>query len=369
MDKPLIKADVSLSRLQLINFRCFSRYVINIDSPILLIEGDNGLGKTSILEALYYTCYLRSFRTHSPKELILFNAQEFFIKVDLKIGSDAFSHSIQIGFSSKKRLVKVDDKLIHSYKTLMTHYRVVSVTEMDLEIIQGAPVARRLFLDQTLMLLDPTYAQKLRVYRQVLDQRNALLQRVFNHEMYTILTEQLWAYAKEIELLRRDIVENIKEQMCLLSTIDIADDHYMEIDLRYKSRRILAENLEDFYQKNPQLLEQERHFRRTLFGPHLDDLTILLQGKVGRTYASRGQQKHMVILFKMAQLNLLKNQGHSGICLLDDFLTDFDFSRAIMLINRLSGLGTQLIFTSPLTAGKLSQELKSRGAQSIKLTE
>ena len=142
-----------LERVHIKNFRCFSDIDLAFTSPIVLIQGLNGSGKTSLLEALYYVCYLRSFRTHLPKEMLQFEHSNFFIKVIFR--DQNFTHEIQAGFSNAKRLVKIDNKAISSYKELMNYYRVIGLTEDDMFLIKGGPQERRVFIDQLLLLIRP----------------------------------------------------------------------------------------------------------------------------------------------------------------------------------------------------------------------
>jgi DNA replication and repair protein RecF len=360
-------AAVHLTHVQLRNFRCFEQFEIDIKAPYVIFAGANGVGKTSLLEALYYACYLRSFRTHIPKELISFGKQEFFIKISLDSAADPVSHAIQVGFAPHKRLVKVDQKPITSYKELMTYYRIVSVTESDLDLIQGSPHNRRLFLDQILLFLDATYATVLKDYRQMVDQRNALLQhRSFSRDTYIILTEQVWKLSLIIQEQRMVILDQLatgidKQRLALFPYLS-------PLEFIYKVKRPLGISYDEFLVTHSGLIEQEQRFRRTLFGAHLDDIHIIFQGQSSRLFASRGQQKLIVMLIKMAQLALLLEKGIPAICLLDDFMTDFDGERMITVLNALESLGTQLIFTTPLEQTLLTDHLVSRGAQTVKLT-
>lgn len=361
-----VSAHIQLRSIHLKNFRCFKQFEVQLDAPYILFMGANGVGKTSLLEALYYACYLRSFRTYSPKELIHFGNQEFFIKIVLGAPTE-LSHAIQIGFGTHRRLVKVDQKSITSYKELMTYYRIISVTESDLDLIQGSPQNRRLFLDQTLLFCDGAYAIMLREYRQVVDQRNALLQqRFFNKDTYAILTRQVWELASKIQHQRELLLDQLvmfinKQSNALFPSIG-------SFEFSYKARRALRQSYEEFLATYPSLAEQEQRFGRTLFGAHLDDIAINFQGQSSRLFASRGQQKLIVMLIKMAQLQLLLAQGIPAICLLDDFMTDFDADRMVTILGALQTLGTQLIFTTPLEQSPLLQTLAKQGVQTVKLT-
>ena len=333
----------------------------------MMVEGANGVGKTSILEALYYACYLRSFRTHSTKELIAFGKEGFFIKVDLRDDSTQLDHTIRAGFSHNKRLVKVDQQAVSSYKDLMSFYKVLSITEDDLAIVKGGPQMRRSFIDQFLLLTDSNYGFVVRAYRQLVDQRNALLNtHSGNRDTYNILTKQLWEKSLDMQITRKKHLAALWEQVDLLREAYLKDT---SITFNYAPKVELHDSIDLFLQEHcDKLYAQEKRYKRTLFGAHLDDILISFQDQPSRIYASRGQQKLIVFLIKMAQLKLLTQQGHSAIFLLDDFMTDFDPERAYLLLNSLQELGNQLIFTSPSSGGFLSDQLISRGGQVSKLT-
>ena len=360
---------VFLKQIVLKNFRCFKNYQLDFHERIVLLEGENGIGKTSFLEALYYACYLRSFRTHSPKELIMFGQDDFFIQLHVanNLHMHEFSHDIQIGFSRNKKLVKVDQKSIASYKELMHIYRVISLTEDDLDLIKGSPQTRRTFMDQALLLTNPDYLIILRTYRQLLEQRNALLeQRRFDRDSYEILTQKLWEYSGMIQAAR---IESLGQFGQLVS--QLAHDYFdieLTIEFSYLPKCEQQESLQEFTLANELLYDRELRYGRTLFGAHLDDVMIQFKGQQAKQFASRGQQKLVVMLIKVAQALQLNQRGLGGVILLDDFMTDFDKERSERLLVVLDMIGSQLIFTSPLEKAFLGQELERRGAQSVKLT-
>ena len=357
---------VLISSVEIKNFRCFSHIQFDFSAPYVLLEGVNGIGKTSILEALYYACYLRSFRTHIPKELIAFNQQELFIKVTVDT-PDGLSHDIQIGMSHNKRLVRVDQRPVSSYKELMAYYRIISLTEDDLALIQGSPQYRRLFLDQMLLLLNPEFGQVLKDYRQIVDQRNAYLQQHRRDEdTYRALTHQQWKQAQQIELKRRELLDHLFVTVNSLNERFLADGY--KIHFSYRPKKVLCDSFEAFYADHARLKEQEFRYGRSFFGVHLDDISITFRDRYSRTYASRGQQKMILLLLKIAQLQILSEMGCPSIFLLDDFMTDFDENRALELISALKSLNCQLIFTSPMVGGLLAQTVERESGRILKLT-
>ena len=142
-----------LQELHIKQFRCFEDKKIVFSKPITLITGDNGMGKTSIMESIYYLSYFKSFRTHTPVELIHTSAESFFLKglflqTNLIPLEEESQHTIQIGYSHKKKSMKFDEKLITSYKEILSFFQVVTITEDDIDLIKGTPLARRAFIDQ-----------------------------------------------------------------------------------------------------------------------------------------------------------------------------------------------------------------------------
>lgn len=356
-----------LQQLQIKNFRCFDLKVLHFSDTMVLIDGLNGSGKTSLLEALHYLCYLRSFRTHVPRELLRFGQDTFFLKVSF-IGSDDQEVELQVGFSGKKRSVKINQKAVHSYKELMEHYRIVTLTEDDLLLIQGSPQERRSFIDLVLLLDNEHFATAARTLRSVVQSRNMLLQRGnADKTLYTILTEQLWNASHAVQTQRQQVLALLQEE-----TNQVIATYFSEpLELLFKYQKKSSEgydSLAAFLQAHPELYYDELRYRRSLFGAHLDDFEVVFQDKRSRAFASRGQQKLIVLLLKIAQMRLLSKKRGSAIFLLDDFMTDFDENRAHILLTILANLGNQVIFTSPLKGGVLHEKLLEIGATVTSLT-
>jgi len=343
------------------NFRCFESLTLDLDSQLVLLSGPNGIGKTSILEALHYGCYLRSFRTHLPRELILFGSQNFYIQLKIQ-AVDSTQHDLQVGFQSKKKLVKVDQKSVQSYKDLTEYYRVVSVMEDDLLLIKGGPDVRRSFLDQALSLEVDDYINTLRKYKKILQQKNAVLQHnTVSYDMYVLWSEKLWHYSQQIKQHRIDFLNEIQKITNKLLREHFSDSY--TLILKYLSKKITNEpTFKDFISQNKILYEQEKILKRSLFGAHLDDISIKFQNKTSRSYASRGQQKLILILLKIAQLHKVSHNKGSSIFLLDDFMTDFDEATIDTLLEILLKLNAQIIFTCPTTESYLHDRLLSKGA-------
>lgn len=357
-----------IKQIQLKNFRCFDELTLNFDNPLVLISGLNGAGKTSLLEALHYAGYLKSFRASTPRDLLRFGAQEFFIKTIFEPSqAEQAQHELQVGFSAKKRLVKLNQKAISSFKELMDHYRIVTITEDDVELIKGGPEQRRAFVDQALVVLDAQFLPTLKQFKQILDNRNALLHRGSpSQTSYDLWTEQLWHASVAIVACRQKLLGQLQQEMDKLLSTHFKGE--FSITLQYQAKNNKAATIEQFMAELMPLQAQEVRFGRSLFGAHLDDIGIQFQDKQSRAYASRGQQKLTVILLKLASWQIITACRGPAALLLDDFMTDFDDRRLGIITPVLASLPTQLIFTSPAQENFFDRHLIGLGAQRINLS-
>jgi len=355
--KPLQLADIYIK-----DFRCFNTVTINLDNPIILIYGQNGIGKTSLLEALYYACYLRSFRTRNPRDLVALTKDSFFItlRVHDKLSHDSLTHTISVGFSDNKRLVKINNQATTSYKDLLSYYRVVGLTEDDLMLIKGSPEERRAFVDQALLLKNSHFLAKTKEFRVILDNRNALLNNgSFDKEEYAIWTQKLWTITRELQDMRIQLLKELEHDINHMLATHIDPD--IAVTFNYQAKKSSGLPFKEFLEKNADLLADEIRFQRSLFGAHLDEFIITFEGKKSRAYASRGQQKMVLLLIKTAQIKQLIKEKGPVIFLLDDFMTDFDAQRSELLLPVLLDLDCQLIFTSPHTNSPLEKALNASG--------
>jgi DNA replication and repair protein RecF len=353
-----------LEKIELKNFRCFSKKSFDLASDIVIIYGNNGSGKTTILESLYYLCYLSSFRSRLPQEIAQFDSDNFFIKGFVR-QDDHEIIEIQVGFAGKKKVAKIGTNPIASYKELFPYYQIVTVTIDDLELIQGSPLIRRNFIDQAVLLANPEFMDVLKRYKNILQQRNALLQSGFTYESYVIWTKQLWECSKIIAQARISALNRIQEKIATLLT-QFFDPEY-SCKIIYHHKHILPEELfVNFLERKKSLLGYESMIKRSDFGAHLDDFTLEFCNKKIKSFGSRGQQKLLVLLIKIAQILDLQEMKNRPILLLDDFITDFDKEKLTHVLQLLKTLQSQLIITSPIRE-KLLEELLSK--QNISVIE
>lgn len=358
-----------IKELTLKNFRCFPALEISFEGRCIVVQGKNGVGKSSVLEALHYSCYLRSFRTNVHKDLITLGNDHFFIQVEAEQQQLGVTDSITVGFSLEAgKLVKQNEKPIQSYKELLVHYRLVTLAADDLMLVHGAPEGRRDFLNYALFLLKPDLLTHFKRYKQIVDHRNSILRGLKNVGQHECLDElevwsqKLWEESLILRQARIDYLRQLDVHVNqLLQTNFAQTDADLSISFEYvdKAKAIATTTtFEDFWRQYcPAYLETEQQFGRGFFGAHLDDFVINFQNRKARVFASRGQQKLITFLIKVAQLLDLGMAGEPGVLLLDDFLTDFDDQRIQECFGTLCGLPFQIILTCPTNASVLGSGL------------
>jgi DNA replication and repair protein RecF len=361
---------VVVEQLTLKNFRCFKHYTLDFLAPISCIIGDNGSGKSSILEALHYACYLRSFRTHMPRELVSFDHENFFIKAVLQetINAVPFVHELTLGFSKRKRIVKIDQQAVMSYKEILKLYRVVTLTQDDLSLIKGSPEGRRLFLDQALSLEFPEFYNHCKRYRHILENRNALLnQGGGTLDSYNLWTQQLWQETLIIQGYRKQFLKRLESLINAMLVSTFSEG--LSVIFAYQAKKTYEDQTFDaFMALNNDLYHNEIFLKRSLFGAHLDDFFIDFCQKNSRAFASRGQQKLIIMLIKIAQMQEIAAKYGKVLFLLDDFMTDFDSHKGEQLLSLMLPLPCQLIFTSPSKSSYFDLLMGGYGAQEVMLT-
>lgn len=353
-----------ITSLTLRQFRCFDNYKVNLDHFVNLIKGPNGIGKTSLLEALSYTLTARSFKAQSTQQVIKHGTDSCSIIGQLEGAGE--SEVITVLMSSEKKVVKLNQKPVKSLRELYKISPIVVLTEDDLELVKGPPLLRRNFIDQIANLIIPEYSQLMRQYKHVLDNRNALLYNAFKkqnltQDLYFLWTDQLLKRANQIRKKRIQILESLEkytEQLCK----SIAYPFTLEFKYEHSYPNSFdCTQAEEFLKAEASLLELEKRQKRSLFGAHLDDFSLLINKNNARIYASRGQQKFILFLLKLAQAQYVTDTlGLKPIFLLDDIITDFDKDSLFNILSLILKLSSQLIITSPSCNPVLEQFLSSK---------
>jgi recF protein len=334
-----------LSRLELRDFRNLARVELRPPADGLVVIGENGQGKTNLLESIYYLEILRSARGARDQDLIRFGADAFHIAAS--VDTDR-CHEIGVGFerAGKRKRVRLDGDIPERLSDALGALPSVLFSPADVELIAGAPAARRRFLDIMLALTGRGYLVALQRYRAALARRNAALREsarasrasqasvavwepaLAEHGALLIHERLAWvdAMADRFERLCRDIGETARVRLRYAGTIDASSDVAGALAAALEEKRSLD-------------------LRRGLThaGPHRDDLAITITGPDAaarelRAFGSAGQQRSAAIALRMLEASTFTERtGRSPLFLLDDPFAELDVRRSSRVLDLLSG--------------------------------
>lgn len=300
-----------------------------------VVYGDNGQGKTSLLEAIYLVATTRSFRTHRVKEAVSHGADACHVLARL---DDGVSHRTQtIAISASQQLVRVDGQKPENLAAYAIRTPVVVFHPGELSLTMGTAAVRRTLMDRVALFLDPSSLAAHRAYTRAMKERQKALEREGTRARAVDPWEQLLAeHGARLTAARRVACEKIDRHAREAFQLMGPDGLLM-------TARYVPAGSEDIAECRRRLLEdREKDLKRPTarFGPHRDDLGISLGGRAARVVASQGQHRLMTLSLKVAELACLSDgSGTRAVLLLDDVSSELDASRATAFF---SLLGTRL---------------------------
>lgn len=314
-----------------------------------LIIGENGLGKSNYIDAIYNLAQGHSFKRYLDGHNINHHKQVDFARIDAKLINEE-ERQMSIIFSQingrNMRKFKVND-LPTTRRKFVSHLQVVLFTPQTLSLIDGGPEVRREELDEFLADLDFNYAAILAEYKEVVRNRNRLLANIWdgraNVSQLGFWNQKLLELGSQIVAFRqtalREFLPVLKDTAKTLFAQDLSD-----IDLKYLSR--LVTEAEDVKTRFAKLLEENQQkelaSKKSLYGPHRDDYEFFQSGRSLKVFGSRGQQRLIAMILKIAMWEYLsKVKADKALLLLDDILSELDPQNRAKLSEVLSQLDTQ----------------------------
>lgn len=334
-----------INKLSLNNFRNYSNQIIEFNSNINVIYGNNAQGKTNIIEAIFLCSMGKSFRTSKDSELIRFNEKKSIVEMDFY--KSERDQKIKVEIDNKKTFLYNGIKQT-KVSDIVGKINTIIFTPDDISIIKEGPSKRRRFLDMMISSLRPNYLHLLNKYNKVLEQRNNYLKQIQNNEkdiqLLDILDEQVASYSEELYKYRSEFYEKIK--------LYIGDFHKMitksgnlDVDEEIKIHYLSNGNSKESYLqglKTNRIKDIQRGY--TSVGIHRDDLLIFVNGKLVGDFGSQGQQRTVTLALKLCELRIVKEEiGDYPILLLDDFMSELDENRRKSFLENISDC--QIILT------------------------
>lgn len=348
-------ARVVLRSLALRDFRNFTRADLAFPSAGAVVVGENGQGKSNLLEAIYYLHLLRSVRGARDVDVARFGAPGFHVAARTEGGAH---HEISAGFErqGRRKRVKLDGAEPSRLSDALGALPCVLFSPADVELVAGAPSARRRYLDIVLALSSRPYLAALQRYRHALAQRNAALRDAVRGGAGGSKTAQrvaVWEapLAEHGAVLWRERVEWSSQASPRFAAACAAIGERAPVGLRYATAlEPASRDAADVAAALARALEQKRALdvRRGLThaGPHRDDLTLTLDGRELRAFGSAGQQRTAAIALRLLERDTLRERlGAAPILLLDDPFAELDVRRSARILELLAehGMGQTLL--------------------------
>lgn len=350
---------MELKFIDIHNFRNYRNESFEPGRGINIIYGDNGEGKTNLLESVYYLFSAVSHRTKKDKNLI--KEDELFLKVKGEsLFDDGFVNKQSIAYSRDKKKITVNNN-IFTVDKYFSQFPVVIMYPQDIQLVSEGPGERRRFLNTAIIRHYPTYYSYLINYYRALKQRNIILKKGGAPEADISLWDSVLAeYGSKI----------IAERIIYINKLSLITDSFqkmfteggegLSIDYRSPFNSVLTADVKEDTRKTTEKIvndcflemlkkRREEELKRgfTVCGPHVEDMRIKLNGRDIKKFSSQGQQRTAAISLKMGQAELLhREKRERPLLLLDDCFSELDSKRSSMMLEIINDKKLQCMVTT-----------------------
>ncbi len=323
-----------LKKLQLVNFKNHEEATLMFSSAINCLVGENGSGKTNLLDAIYYLSMTKSAFGNTDLMAIKHEAQYFSIIGHFE-DTDEYKVVCSLKQGEKKQL-KVNSSLITKTSVHIGRFPVVLIAPDDIAVIKEGSEERRRFFDTTMSQIDAEYLEELIKYNRYLKQRNSLLKQFYEKnyrdlDLLATYSEPLVQCALSISQKRKEFILNFKPLFNSLYN-ELCNDKE-QVTMAYVSY-VDQPDFEAIFKKQQ---AEDLRLQRTTVGIHTDDYDFLIGSHPLRKIGSQGQQKSFLVALKLAQFEIIKDYKNSKpILLLDDIFDKLDDARIKQLLTMIA---------------------------------
>lgn len=332
--------------LRLHDFRSYQQVLLRPPQGVTVLCGENGAGKTNLLEAVHLCCLGKSHRTSQDRDMIRTGCDTAAVQLTVARVTGEDQVGVRLYEAARRRkLIYINGKTAGKMGELMGHATCVMFSPEDLSLVKGSPEGRRKFLDMLLSQRQQAYFYALQSYQTALRQRNALLKSQDGRQL-AAWDEELAKAAVPVVRLRRQVAEFLNARACAHYAF-IGGREEERFALRYQGCLQDSDRVyEDMLQGLRRSREEDLRRQTTSFGPHRDDLSLTLSDGDMRVFASQGQARTAALSMKLAAFDLLEDsQGEPPLLLLDDVLSELDPDRRRRLLSRIAHVQTLLTCT------------------------
>ncbi|MBQ1267722.1 MAG: DNA replication/repair protein RecF [Proteobacteria bacterium] len=346
-----------LENIQVSQFRNIGQAYLEFCPGFNVFYGNNGQGKSNLLEAIYILAYLKGFRGARIAELVMQNTTG--AQLSASLDREGAHTLLGVELTGKQRKVWLDRNPCGRLMDYLGVMRVILFVPSDVSLLQAAPSDRRTFIDRMVFNHLPVYLEHLERYTKTLRLKSAELRAEQpNQAMLDVYDQSLLSYGSEIIRARYTYFEKLAPYLraCFASIFDAQFEccpQYMcasggvRVFGQEAGGMTLDEMLDAYSKKLMSSRQTEIARQQASSGPHRDDWTLVMNGKEARYFASQGQQRAMILALKMAEIAFIKSVvGIEPIFLLDDVSSELDPTRNARLAEYLYALTTQTFLTT-----------------------
>ncbi len=346
-----------LKSLSLLNYKNFDSRSFTFNDTINCFVGNNGVGKTNILDAIYHLSFGKSYFNPIASQNIRHNEDFFVINGDYEKSSKTEKIVVSLKRGQKK-VIKRNSKAYDKFSEHIGFLPLVIISPADRDLISEGSDIRRKFIDNVISQSDKTYLTDLIKYNKILAQRNSLLKyfalnNTFNNDTLEVYNGQLSDFGTRI-FEKRDAF--LQEFIPIFkSRYDAISNSKENVDLVYKSDLFST----DLNTLLIQAINKDKALNYTSVGIHKDDLQFNIEEYPIKKFGSQGQQKSFLVALKLAQFDFIKQQsGVNPILLLDDIFDKLDEQRVAQIIKLVDNENFGQLFISDTHAERTEKAVK-----------
>ena len=338
---------MKINTLKLVNFRNYEKINLEFDNFLNIIYGNNGVGKTNLVEAIYALSLTKSFRTNNDKNLI--KNGELSTKIEGVVETNT-TNNYQVVINKEGKKVKIDNDISSKISDYISNINIILLQPEEQMIFNAAPASRRKMLNIEISQLKRDYIIYLNNYNKILKQRNFYLRELYingnaSRDYLNILTKKIIEYGLKIYEFRQDFINKINEYINE-SYHNIFESGNLKIKYISDYSNKSEEEIFNIYTKN---YNREINSGKTSLGIHHDDIIFLLDNQNISEWGSNGQRKNAIYAFKLAEIEIFKQEKNTyPILILDDLLSALDNNKIKNIIKLLNNNIQTFITTTEL---------------------
>ena len=345
---------MKITKLELLNFRNYEKINIEFGKCMNIFVGDNAQGKTNVLESIVFLALTKSHRIGINPNIIKFKKIKSKIKGTIK--NNKIISKLEIEITNNDKKLKINNTDIKKVADYISNLNVIVFSPDDLDIIKGSPSIRRNLLNIQLSQISKIYLKTYNEYNKILKTRNEYLKILYSNSIadkkyLDIITEKLIEKAIFIYLKRFEYLNSINEYINyyykkIMGIGNLKIVYIPNVNFDEYTYESIKKSLTNIFKKN---YMKEMNYGMTLYGPHRDDFSFIMNDQDLKLFGSQGQQKLAVLSYKLSEIPIFKVfSGSDPVLLLDDIFSELDIKKRNKLLDIINKDIQSIITTTDL---------------------